>query len=74
MPIVKVIEVISSSEKSIEDALQQALQNASMTVKNIDSIYIKHIKAHVQDNKITSYGLNCKISFRIDNHDRKGGL
>lgn len=40
MPIVKVIEVISSSEKSIEDALQQALQNASMTIKNIDSIYI----------------------------------
>ncbi len=74
MPIVKVIEVISSSEKSIEDALQQARQNASMTIKNIDSIYIKHIKAHVQDNRITSYGLNCKISFRIDNQEKKNGL
>lgn len=74
MPIVKVIEVISSSEKNIEDALQQALQNASMTIKNIDSIYIKHITAHVQDNRITSYGLNCKISFRVDNQEKKNGL
>lgn len=74
MPIVKVIEVISSSEKSLEDALQQALKNASMTIKNIDSISIKHIKAHLQDNRITSYGLNCKISFRIDNEERKNGL
>ncbi|MBL7755885.1 MAG: dodecin domain-containing protein, partial [Chitinophagaceae bacterium] len=54
--------------------LQQALKNASMTIKNIDSISIKHIKAHLQDNRITSYGLNCKISFRIDNEERKNGL
>jgi len=69
MPIVKVIEVIASSEKGIEDALQQALTEASKTLQNIDSIYAKDIKAHVKDNKITTYGLICKISFRLDeNH------
>jgi dodecin len=66
MPIVKVIEVIASSEKGIEDALQQAVTEASKTLHNIDSIYIKDIKAHVKDNKITTYGLICKISFRLD--------
>lgn len=66
MPIVKVIEVIASSEKGIEDALQQALTEASKTLHNIDSIYVKDIKAHVKDNKITTYGLICKISFRLD--------
>jgi dodecin len=69
MPIVKIIEVIASSEKGIEDALQQALAEASKTLHNIDSIYVKDIKAHVKDNKITTYGLICKISFRLDaNH------
>jgi flavin-binding protein dodecin len=69
MAIVKVIEVITSSEKSIEDALQQAVTEASKTLHNIDSIYVKDIKAHVKDNKITTYGLICKISFRLDeNH------
>jgi len=66
MAIVKVIEVITSSEKSIEDALQQAVTEASKTLHNIDSIYVKDIKAHVKDNKITTYGLICKISFRLD--------
>lgn len=66
MPIVKVIEVIASSDKSIEDALQQAVTEASKTIHNIDSIFIKDIKAHVKDNKITTYGLICKISFRLD--------
>lgn len=71
MSIVKVIEVIASSEKSIEDALQQAVAEASKTIRNIDSVYVKDIKAHVQDGKISSYGLICKISFRLDENGGK---
>jgi len=37
MPIVKVIEVIASSDKSIDDALQNAVTEASKTIHNIDS-------------------------------------
>jgi dodecin len=70
MGIVKVIEVIATSTKSIEDAIQNALTEASKTVRNIDSIFIKDIKVHVKDNKITTYGLICKISFRIDDTER----
>lgn len=66
MPIVKVIELIASSEKGIEDAIQNALREASKTIHNIDSIYVKDIKVHVKDNKITTYGLICKVSFRLD--------
>ena len=66
MPIVKVIEVIASSDKGIEDALQQAVSEASKTIHNIDSVFVKDIKAHVKDNKITTYGVICKISFRLD--------
>jgi dodecin len=66
MPIVKVIELIASSEKSIDDALQNAVAEASKTIHNIDSVYVKDIKAHVQNGKITSYGLICKVSFRLD--------
>ena len=66
MPIVKVIEVIASSPKGIEDALQNAVAEASKTIHNIDSVYVKDIKVHVKDGKISSYGLICKISFRLD--------
>ena len=66
MPIVKVIEVIASSEKGIDDAIQQAVAEASKTVRNIDSVYVKDIKAHVKDGKVSTYGCVCKISFRLD--------
>lgn len=65
MPIVKVIEVISSSEKGIDDAIQNAVTEASKTVRNIDSVWVKDIKAHVKDNMVTTYGVVCKISFRL---------
>lgn len=66
MAIVKVIEVIAASEKGIDDAIRQAVEEASKSVRNIDSVYVQDIKAHVKDGKITTYGCNCKISFRVD--------
>jgi dodecin len=66
MPIVKVIEIIASSEKSIDDAVRNAVAEASKTIRNIDSVYVQDIKAHVKDGKITTFGCICKISFRLD--------
>jgi flavin-binding protein dodecin len=66
MSVVKVIEVIAASNKSFDDAVQQALNEASKSVKNITSIYVKEMKAEVKDNKISSYGVNAKVSFVVE--------
>ena len=66
MKLVKVIEIISASEKGIEDAIHNAVAETSKTIRNIDSVYVKEIKAHVQDGKITTFGVNCQISFRVE--------
>lgn len=66
MSVVKVIELISSSEKSIDDAIRNAVAEASKTIHNIDSVFVKDIKAHVKDGKITTFGVICKVSFRLD--------
>jgi flavin-binding protein dodecin len=66
MPIVKVIEVIASSDKGIDDAIRQGVQEAAKSVRNIDSVYVKDIKAHVKDGVVTSFGCICKISFRVE--------
>lgn len=66
MPIVKVIEVIAASEKGIDDAIRMAVAEASKTVRNIDSVYVESIKAHVKDGQVTTFGCVCKISFRIE--------
>lgn len=67
MAIVKVIEVIASSEKSFDDATKNALKEASKSVDNIQSIYVKEMKANVENNEIVSYGVNAKVSFKVSN-------
>ena len=66
MAIVKVIEVIASSENGVDDAIRSAVAEVSKTVRNIDSVYVKDIKAHVKDGQVTTFGLVCQISFRVD--------
>ncbi|PPL03491.1 dodecin family protein [Parapedobacter indicus] len=65
MAIVKVIEVIASSNSSFDDAVRSAVKEVSATVENIDSVYVKDFKVHVKDGEITSYGAICKVAFRV---------
>lgn len=64
--LVKVVEVIGVSEKGFTEATRNAVAEASKTLKNIRSIYIKHMNANVENNEIVSYAVNAKISFEIE--------
>jgi hypothetical protein len=66
MSMLKVVEVLAESNKGWEDAAQVAVTNASKTVRNIRSIYIKNHEAKVENGKITMYRINAKISFMLD--------
>jgi flavin-binding protein dodecin len=66
MKMIKVIEVIASSDKGFTEATQNAVAKASKTVKNIKSVYIENMNAKVENNKIVSYAVNAKISFELD--------
>jgi flavin-binding protein dodecin len=66
MAIVKVIEVLAESEKSWEDATQQALNEASKSVRNIKAIYVKEFQAIVENDNIINFRVNAKISFKYE--------
>ena len=67
MPVVKVIEIMSNSNKSWEDAAQQAVAEALKSLHNIKSIYIKDHSATVNNNKIKEYRITAQLSFELDN-------
>ena len=69
MSIVKVIEVIATSTKSFDDAAQNAVKEASKSVKNIVSVYVKDMSGKVENNSIVSYGVTAKISFVVKKED-----
>ncbi len=64
--MIKVIEVIASSDRGFTEATQKAVAEAAKTVKNIKSVYVKEMNANVSDQQIVSYAVNAKISFEIE--------
>ena len=63
MALLKVIELLVESKKSWEDATQNAVTEASKTIRNIRPAYVENLTAEVEKGKITHLRLNCKITF-----------
>jgi len=65
MAVLKVIEVLSNSDKSWEDATKKAVKEASKTLKNIKSVYVNEQSAVVENNEIKEFRVNVKITFEV---------
>ena len=66
MSVLKVIEVLSNSETSWEDAAKKAVAHAAKSVKNIRSVYVKEQSASVVNGNITEFRVNVKITFEVE--------
>lgn len=66
MSVVKILELVGSSEKNWEDAAQNALKEAGKTVKNIVGIDILGYKGEVRDNKIVKFKAHVKVAFTVE--------
>jgi dodecin len=65
MAVLKVIEVLANSSQSWEDATRNAIKEASKSVKNIRSAYINEQTCVIDDNNITQFRVNVKITFEV---------
>ncbi len=65
MAVLKVIELMASSDKSWEDATKKAVATAAKTIKGIRSVWIQDQSAVVKDNKVTEFRVTAKISFEV---------
>ena len=66
MSIAKVTEVISSSKKSFDDAVEKGVERASKTLKGISGAWVADQKVTVKDGKIEEYRVVLKITFVLD--------
>jgi flavin-binding protein dodecin len=62
----KVIEILAESSDSWEAAAQKAVDDASKTLRGITSVYIKEFEAKVENNRVTSFRINAKVTFGIE--------
>lgn len=67
MSVLKVIEILGNSTVSFEDAVQNIIDEAAKSVKEIRSVYLQDMQVTVKDNKIAQYRVNAKVTFGIKN-------
>ena len=67
MSIAKIIEIVSEG-KTVEEAVQNAVNEASKTLHHIKGVDILHFHAIVEENKIVKYRVDAKIAFALEAH------
>ncbi|MBC7750787.1 MAG: dodecin domain-containing protein [Candidatus Saccharibacteria bacterium] len=63
MSVAKVLEVISTSSKSFEDAVEKGISRTADSLSDVTGAWIKDQKVVVKDGKISEYRVNMKVTF-----------
>ncbi|MDE2384424.1 MAG: dodecin domain-containing protein [Alphaproteobacteria bacterium] len=63
--VAKVIEITSSSPKSIEDAVEGGIAKADSSLDNIESAWVQDIKCIVKNGKVAEWRVNMKVTFLL---------
>lgn len=64
--VYKKVEVVGSSKKSIEDAIENAIAECSKNLRNIEWFEVRETRGHVVDGKVGHYQVVLKIGFKIE--------
>ena len=67
--VYKVIELVGSSAKSTDDAIQNAVERASQTLDHLDWFEVVETRGHINDGKIAHYQVVLKVGFRLEGKD-----
>lgn len=64
--VYKKAEIVGSSKVSIEDAIEQAIERASKTIKNLNWFEVVETRGHIESGKVAHYQVTLKVGFRLD--------
>ncbi|HYN35446.1 MAG TPA: dodecin family protein [Actinomycetota bacterium] len=66
MAVIKTIDLVGVSTESWRDAAEQALKEASRTIRGITAMEVLDSSCTVADGSITEYLTHVRIRFRIE--------
>ena len=61
----KIVELVGSSTIGTDDAIQNAISKAALTVKHIDWFEVIGTRGHIADGKVAHYQVTLKVGFRL---------
>ncbi|HEX6136327.1 MAG TPA: dodecin [Casimicrobiaceae bacterium] len=62
----KLVELVGSSPNSSDEAIRNAIQKASATIKHIDWFQVCESRGHVVNGRVAHFQVTLKIGFRVE--------
>lgn len=63
--IARVTEIISTSDKSFDDAISNGVKRACKTLRDVRGAWVKEMKVDVDDGKISKYRVDLLVTFVV---------
>lgn len=63
--VYKKVEIVGSSTKSIDDAIQNAVARAAETLTHLDWFEVVETRGHIEGKRVAHYQVTLKIGFRL---------
>jgi flavin-binding protein dodecin len=64
--VYRVIEIVGTSEESIEDAITSAVARASSTLRNLRWFEVVRTSGHIDDGQVRHYQVTLKVGFTME--------
>jgi dodecin len=64
--VYKTIELVGSSTKGFDDAVNAAIERASSTVRNLRWFQIVETRGHIEEGRIAHWQVTLKVGFTLD--------
>jgi flavin-binding protein dodecin len=72
MTVARVTELSATSDQSFEDAVNQAINRATSTLRNVESVWVKDMNVMIENGNITGYKVNLAITFVLEEGEQPG--
>ena len=69
MSVARVTEISSRSEKSFEDAINQGIDRANKTLRNVRADGSRSRPVDIENGQIIGYRVNMLVTFVLDEYD-----
>jgi dodecin len=70
--VARVIELSATSEESFEDAVNQGVERATSTLRNVESVWLKDMNVLIENNEIAAYKVNMAVTFVLEEGEQPG--
>jgi dodecin len=65
-PVYKMIELVGTSQDSISDAIENAIERAAATVRQLSWFEVTQMRGQITDNAIRQYQVTLKAGFALE--------